>query len=192
MTARRLALLTTLLLSLPVLAQGSAKTYALKKDSSSLTYKLHHPAHEVVGKAKPSDGKARLMPDGTLQVAVRANIKDFDSGNGNRDAHMMEVTEMAKFPIVDFKGVAKGVTMPTAFPAKVPVTLKGKLTFHGVTQDVEVPLTVVFKSATEVTTEGSFDISLDAYKVERPSLLMVKVDDKLVLEPALVFVVEGA
>ncbi|MCP3104134.1 YceI family protein [Myxococcus sp. K15C18031901] len=191
MMVRRLALLAPLLLSVSASAQDAAKTYVLKKDESSLTYKMNHPAHEVVGTAKPSDGKARLLPDGTLQVAVRANVKDFDSKNANRDAHMMEVTEVAKYPIVDFKGAATGVKPPASLPGKVPVTLKGKLTFHGVTQNVEIPVTVVFKSPTVVTTEGAFDVSLDAFKIERPSLLMVKVDDKLVLEPKLTFEVEG-
>ena len=189
MIARRLALLATLLLALPAAAQG--QIYSVKKDASSLTYKLKHKLHEVVGTAKPSDGKAKLLPDGTLQVAVRANVKDFDSGNSNRDAHMQEVTESAKFPLIDFKGVATGVKMPASFPGTVPVTLKGKLTFHGVTQDVSIPLTVTFTSAKEATATGSFDISLEGYKIERPSLLMVKVDDKLVLEPKLTFVVEG-
>ncbi|NMO14038.1 YceI family protein [Pyxidicoccus fallax] len=192
MIARRLVLLTTLLLALPAAAQAQqARTYSVKKDGSSLTYKLKHKLHEVVGKASPSDGKARLLADGTLQVAVRANVKDFDSGNSNRDAHMQEVTESAKFPLIDFKGVASGVKVPASFPAKVPVTLKGQLTFHGVKQNIEVPMTVVFNTDKQAVAEGTFDISLEAYKIDRPSLLMVKVDDKLVLESKLVFEVEG-
>ncbi|WP_163999108.1 YceI family protein [Pyxidicoccus caerfyrddinensis] len=191
MIARRLALLATLLLALPAAAQVPAKMYSVKKDASSLSYKLIHKLHEVVGKAKPSVGMAVLKPDGTLQVQVRANVKDFDSENSNRDAHMQEVTEAAKFPLIEFKGKASGVTAPTSFPATVPVTLKGQLTFHGVTQDVSVPMKVTFTSDKEATAEGAFDISLESYKIERPSLLMVKVDDKLILEPKLVFVVEG-
>lgn len=191
MIARRIALIATLVLALPAVAQSQARTYSVKKDASSLTYKLKHKLHEVVGKAPPSDGKARLLPDGTLQVAVRANVKDFDSGNANRDAHMLETTNAAKFPIIDFKGVATGVKPPTSFPAKVPVKVKGQLTFHGVKKTVEIPMTVLFNSEKEAVAEGSFDISLDAYNVDRPSLLMVKVDDVLVLEPKLVFEVEG-
>lgn len=189
MNARRLVLLATLFLALPAAAQD--RDYSVKKDASSLTYKLKHKLHEVVGTAKPSEGKARLKPDGTLQVNVRANVKDFDSGNDNRDGHMLEVTEAAKYPLVDFKGKASGVKVPESFPAKVPVTLTGTLFFHGEKQSVEVPMTLVFKSAKEVSAEGSFDISLEGYKIERPSLLMVKVDDKLVLEPKLVFELEG-
>jgi polyisoprenoid-binding protein YceI len=192
---RRIALLAALLFTLPAAAQEGAKEivhkYSVKKDASSLTYKLKHKLHEVVGTAKPSVGMAQLKADGTLQVQVRANVKDFDSGNGNRDAHMQEVTEAAKFPLVDLKGKVKNFKMPDTFPAKVPVTLEGELTFHGIKQPVTFPMTVVFNSATEAVAEGTFDISLDAYKVERPSLLMVKVDDKLVLEPKLVFQVEG-
>lgn len=187
MIARRLAPLAALLLALPAAAQDAARMYSVKKDSSNLTYKLIHKLHEVSGKAPPSEGKAVLKPDGTLQVAVRAQVKDFDSQNSNRDTHMLEVTEASKFPLVELKAVATGVKAPATFPGSVPVKLKGKLTFHGVTKDVEFPMTVKFDSAKQVTADGTFEISLEGYNVERPTLLLVKVDDKLVLEPHLVF-----
>lgn len=160
--------------------------WRVKPEGSTLSYKLKHKLHEVVGKAAPTAGAAKLLPDGTLQVMVRANVADFDSGNSNRDAHMKEVTEAKKFPYVEFKGTANGVKLPETFPGQLRVTLEGEVTFHGVTQPVKVPMTVTFPSPKEAHAEGTFDISLDAHKVERPSLMMVKVDDKLVLEPNLV------
>ncbi|HYO71793.1 MAG TPA: YceI family protein [Archangium sp.] len=181
-----LALLATLFLSTPVLAQEAApaapRMYSVKSADSSLTYRLKHKLHVVEGKARPTEGKARLMPDGTLQVAVRANVADFDSGNSNRDAHMKEATEEPKYPTIEFKGTASGVKVPTTYPSEQTVALKGQITFHGVKQPVEVPMMVVFTSAKDVTATGNFQISLDAFKVERPSLLMVKVDDALDLE----------
>ncbi|HYO53667.1 YceI family protein [Archangium sp.] len=177
-----LALLASLLLSTSALAQeaaNAARMYSVRPGDSSLTYRLKHKLHVVEGKARPTEGKARLLPDGTLQVAVRANVADFDSGNSNRDAHMKEVTEATKFPTLEFKGVATGVKVPTAFPSEHAVVLKGQLTFHGVKQTMEVPMKVVFTSAREVSAEGHFQISLESFKVERPSLLMVKVDDAL-------------
>ncbi len=196
MKSLRMAALAALMcLPLSVAAQEAAKAAAqswkVKNDASSLSYKLKHKLHEVVGKARPSDGRAKLLPNGTLQVMVRANVAEFGSGNANRDAHMKEVTEAAKYPLVEFKGVGEGVTVPTSFPATVPVTLKGQVTFHGVKQPLEVPLTVTFTSAKEATAEGRFTISLEGHKVERPSLLMVKVDDALVLEPKLALELEG-
>ena len=35
-------------------------------------------------------------------IAVAAEINDFDSGNSNRDAHSLEVLEVFKFPMVKF------------------------------------------------------------------------------------------
>jgi polyisoprenoid-binding protein YceI len=180
-----LAVLASLLVSASAFAQeaaNAARLYSVRPDDSALIYHLKHKLHEVDGKAKPTEGKARILPDGTLQVAVRANVADFDSGNENRDAHMKEATEAAKFPTIEFKGVATGVTVPSSFPAEQAVVLKGQLTFHGVKQTMDVPMKVVFTSARDVSAEGSFQISLESFKVDRPSLLMVKVDDALGLE----------
>ncbi|MFL5358987.1 YceI family protein [Archangium sp.] len=177
-----LAVLATLLLSAPALAQEGAHLYSVKGGDSTLTYRLKHKLHVVEGTAHPAEGKARLLPDGTLQVAVRANVADFDSGNSNRDAHMKEATEAAKFPTVELKGLATGVKVPTTFPSEQTVVLKGQLTFHGVKQAMELPLKVTFTSAKDVSAVGTFQVSLEAFKVERPSLLMVPVDDALDLE----------
>ncbi len=182
----RLAVLAVLMMALPALAQQpaaqGARLYSVKSEDSKLTYRLIHKLHEVEGSAKPTEGKARLLPDGTLQVAVRANVADFDSGNANRDVHMKEVTEATRFPTVELKGVATGVKLPDTFPGTVPVTLKAQVTFHGQKQPVEIPLEVTFQSEREASAKGRFKISLEAFKVERPSLLMVKVDDDLVLD----------
>lgn len=175
----------------PPAPAAPARSWRVKSEASSLIYKLKHKLHEIEGKARPTEGRARLLPNGTLQVAVRANVADFDSGNANRDAHMKEVTEAQKFPFVEFKGLASGVTVPDTFPAQVPVTLKGQVTFHGQKRPAEVPLTVTFTSPQEARAEGRFGISLEAFKIERPSLLMVKVDDTLVLEPKLALELEG-
>ncbi|HZI06941.1 MAG TPA: YceI family protein [Archangium sp.] len=185
MKSSSLALLATLFLSTSALAQEAApapRTYSVRSADSSLTYRLKHALHDVEGTARPTEGKARLLPDGTLQVAVRANVADFDSGNANRDAHMKEATEAPKFPIIEFKGLASGVKVPTTFPSAQAVTLKGQLTFHGVKQAVEVPMKVVFTSDKDVSATGTFQISLEAFKVERPSLMMKKVDDALDLQ----------
>jgi polyisoprenoid-binding protein YceI len=197
LTALAGLLLSVVLSTVPAAAQQAAppaapaREWSVKPEGSTLTYTLKHKLHEVEGKAAPTSGRARLLPDGTLQVAVRANVADFDSGNSNRDAHMKEVTEANKFPYVEFKGAANGVKLPETFPGQVRVTLEGEVTFHGVKQPVKVPMTVTFTSAKEARAEGTFELSLDAHKVERPSLMMVKVDDKLVLEPKLVLVGEG-
>lgn len=154
------------------------------KPGSTLAYTLVHKFHEVVGVSRTVEGKARLLPGGGVQVMVRARVDSFDSGNGNRDAHMLEATEAARFPFVTLKAVG-AVAAPAAYPAEAAVTLRGELSFHGVTRAVEVPVTVAFTSPRAATAEAGLTISLDGHGVERPSLLFVKVDDPLVVKASL-------
>jgi polyisoprenoid-binding protein YceI len=147
---------------------------------STLSYKLIHKFHEVTGTARAVDGKARLQPGGGVQVMVRARVDAFDSGNGNRDAHMQEVTEAARYPQVILKAVG-AITPPASYPAEIEVALQGELTFHGLSRPVAVPARVTFTAPDAARVAASFPISLDGFGVERPSLLFVKVDDAVVI-----------
>lgn len=150
--------------------------------NSSITYHLVHKLHKIDGASKKADGKVRIMPNGQAQVMVRIPTESFDSGNSNRDAHMKETVEAAKFPVIELKAAADGVAMPTSFPATVEKTLKGKLSFHGVDKQVELPVKVLFNSASSATVTAQLNISMDEFKIERPSLMFVKVDDALKID----------
>src|SRR6478752_6439094 len=71
--------------------------YSIDAKDSTLTYHLIHKMHKVDGVSHKVEGKARLTPDGKAQVLVRAASESFDSGNVNRDAHMKEAVEAAKY-----------------------------------------------------------------------------------------------
>jgi hypothetical protein len=170
-------------------AAGAAGTWTVA-DGSTIDYHLIHKFHAVEGVARAVEGKARLGPDGSLQVQVRAPIAAFDSGNSNRDAHMMEVTEAARFPFVAVKGVAEGVRVD-AFPGTVEVPLRGAIDFHGVSRALDVTARVRFASPGQAEVEATFPVSLTAHGVERPSLLFVKVDDRLEIVARLALVRAG-
>ena len=110
-------------------------------------------------------------------MQLRVDVRTFDSGNSNRDDHMKECTEANKLPYATLKGLLNDFRLPTAFPADLLVTLDGEMEFHGRKRPVTVPLTVHFDSAAHAHVVGGFDFSLDAYQVERPSLMMRKIDD---------------
>jgi polyisoprenoid-binding protein YceI len=187
----RLALVAALAGAPPAASAAEAGPLDLAvRPGSTLSYRLVHKLHEVTGVSKAVEGKARLLPDGAVQVMIRARVDAFDSGNGNRDAHMLEATEAARFPQVTLKAVG-ALQSPAAFPARVTVTLRGELTFHGVTRPVEVPVEVAFTSARQATATARLPISLDAHGVERPSLLFVKVDDAVVVTASLELAAEG-
>lgn len=186
------SLLVSLLLSLPgaplLHAQpAGGTTMSVDGANAQITYKLVHKAHTVVGTSKKPEGKARILPDGKVMVMVQVPVESFDSGNSNRDAHMKETVGAATHKMVSIKALAEGVTIPTTFPTTVEKTFKGELSFHGEKKPVEVPVKITFESATQAKVTGEFQISLEAFKVERPSLMLVKVDDALKLEVSLVF-----
>lgn len=167
------------LVALLAAAPPGARDFTVSPDSSSIGYKLVHKLHEVEGTTKSAMGSARILEGGTVQVVARADVASFDSGNGNRDSHMKEVTEAAKYPQVEFKGLGKGFVLPAQTPGKVKLSLAGRLTFHGQQQPVVVEVEVTVESDGKLKVDGTFPISLDAFKVERPSLMFVAVDDKL-------------
>ena len=166
-----------LALCLPTASLAAPATlFKVDGATSSLRYKIVHKFHESEGVTKEVEGAADLRAKQAL-VQVRAKVVGFDSGNGNRDAHMKEVVDAARFPDVMLKGTLVDFVAPTVFPSKTQAKLQGSLTFHGQTQPVTVPVVLAFASADDVQATASFDVSLEAFKIERPSLMFVKIDD---------------
>ena len=174
-TIRCLTLVGTLI-PLAALAAGTQRQFSVVADKSSLKYNVVHKLHEVAAESHAIEGKAAVLPDGKVQLMLRAPIASFKSGDGNRDEHMQETMQMQAFPNVTFKGMTT-LPAPTAYPAKVQLVIDGELEFHGEKSREQVPVTVEFTSATSAHVTGGMSVSLDKYKIERPSLLFVKIED---------------
>ncbi len=182
-------LAAALALGAPAAARADAPVTELAVDSqhSSVTYHLVHKLHRFDATSHQLDGRARLLPGGGAQVMVRIPVQSFDSKNVNRDEHMKETVEAARFPDVELKALGDGISMPATFPATVERRMKAQITFHGVQQLLELPVKIIFESADRVHAESSFTVSLDSFKIERPSLMFVKIDDAMKVDADLVF-----
>jgi polyisoprenoid-binding protein YceI len=161
-----------------VLALLLAAGQTLDVREGTLTYKVVHRLHEVQGKTKQVEGRALVQEDGSAKVQVRAKVASFDSGNSNRDAHMREATHEAAHPYATLKGTLSGLTLPLAAPLQT--TLHAIVELNGEKQSVEVPVKLE-PAPGGVHATFSFPISLDALKVERPELLLVQVDDRVMI-----------
>jgi len=150
----------------------------------TLTYTVVHKLHEVHGTTKQVEGRALALPDGTVKVQVRAKVATFDSGNSNRDVHMREATHEAAHPYAEVKGTMAGVKMPLDGPRQATLHATVELNGEKQTQDVPVKLE---PEAAGVHATFSFPVSLDAFKVERPQLLLIKVDDRATISGDLHF-----
>jgi polyisoprenoid-binding protein YceI len=102
---------------------------------------------------------------------MTVDVTTFDSGNSNRDSHAMEVIDAITYPDARFTGD----TFETRGDSMM---VTGNLTFHGVTEKVTLR-TLPHWEQSSLTVSGTLDISLTEFKIERPSLLMIPVDDDL-------------
>ena len=89
-------LMAFLLLALPALAAADSQWVL---DQSTLTYHVSHPLHQVEGVSHAAKGKG-VCHAGQCDFLIAVPVKSFDSGDSNRDLHMLQVTRGAQFPIV--------------------------------------------------------------------------------------------
>jgi polyisoprenoid-binding protein YceI len=171
------------LIALLLVAAAPAGEF-LDVHEGTLSYTVVHKLHEVRGVSRQVEGRALAQPDGTVRVQVRAKVASFDSGNENRDEHLREATHDVQHPYASVKGTMTGLALPLAAPAQS--TLHAIVELNGGKQAVDVPVKLKPEGG-GVRATFSFPISLGAFKVERPQLLFVKVDDRVVIEGDLLF-----
>ena len=165
-------------------ADTPAGARMLDLKSGALTYTLVHKLHEVKGTSTKLEGKALLQPDGSARVQVRAPVASFESGNANRDAHMREVTHELQHRYVSVKATLAGVSVPLAEAAQK--TINATVELNGEKQEVPIQVTLS-PDGPRVKAHLSFPISLTAFKVDRPELLLIKSNDDVRLDGDLVF-----
>ena len=154
------------------------RSLAIDAAASALRYQIVHRLHRVHGCSSGMQGRAIVQPDGKVVAGVLAPVASFRSGDADRDARTVEV--LGAFVV--FKGEA---TLPRG-DGCAQVTMRGELTLHAVRRPISVPLTVEFEESGRVRVRGAFEVSLEAHAVERPSLLLMKVEDACRIELDLV------
>lgn len=139
---------------------------------SYVTYAMKHKLHAWEGTSNKINVATKWDDKNELeQISVLIKVSHFNSGLSNRDSHMLEVLDAITYPNITFSSTSLVKT-------KLGLLAKGRLQFHGVTKEIEVPVEI------EKTNEfnrfkGNFSVLLDDYKITRPSLLFVKVDNEL-------------
>ncbi len=166
--------------ALSALAAAPTQISAVK-DGSSMTYVLIHPLHKVEGVSKDLD--VRIDYDDATRTILRASfsadVSTFDSGNSSRDSHAMEVLDALDYPTVSYASTAIQASGQA-------LSMHGNLTFHGQTHPVDVQATAE-PAGNTLTVEGKTSVSLTAFGVERPSLLMIPTEDTLRISFKVVF-----
>lgn len=144
--------------------------------ASALHYRVRHALHRVVGTSRAVQGKAVIDEDGAVKVGAFAPVASFRSGDADRDARVRELLTEGGKGFAVFKGEGRISPWPTAGAFELVVT--GEVTLHGVARPATVPLQVELAGDGMARVRGELEVSLEAHRVERPALLLVKVDDR--------------
>lgn len=141
----------------------------------TVEYVVVHPLHTVTGISRQAE--IRAVADGAgLKVMGRAPVRSFDSGNANRDAHMLEVVRAAQNPLVILRGLARGFRVPAA-PGSFDVQLESEVQLAGVAAPARLSAQVEQLPNGDWKVRFAFDHRLSAHSIERPKLLLVPVED---------------
>jgi YceI-like protein len=180
----RAGLATALLIAAAVRADDARPTL-LALQQGTLAYTVVHKLHQVTGTARKLEGLARIQPGGPTLVQVRAPVASFDSGNSNRDAHMREATHEPLHPFAEVKGKLPPLTLPLSGPQDL--ILEARVELNGIQQKQAIPVHLEPSGQHGVRARFSFPISLDSFHVDRPELLLIKIDDKATISGDLLF-----
>lgn len=164
---------------------AAAQPVPVDTDASTLAYTGRHPLHRFTGVSRSVRGTVDVdvQAPARSRVEIVVPVTSFDSGNSNRDSNMLGVVEAEVYPEVRFTAEAVAVERweQTGTGYRGVWHVRGPLTFHGRTQSVEIPVRVTVEGRA-FTAEAAFQLSLDAFGVERPRLLLMAIDNQLDLE----------
>ena len=144
-------------------------------NSSKITYYGSHFTSDWQGHT--SGLRGTIVYDAVNQTtnscSLLVDLATFDSGNSNRDSNMLTYLDVFQYPEVMFDS-------NEIFVEGINASIKGKLTFHGITKDINLTADISFNDG--FNAEGSFIILLSEYEVERPVLLFKKIADEMKLK----------
>jgi len=159
-------LIAFLLLALPAIARAQSQ-WDLEK--STVTYHVSHPLHESEGTSHAARGKG-VCQAGQCDFLIAVPVKSFDSGDSNRDLHMLQVTRGAQFPMVTVR-----VHLPEADLTSATIYCDLEIQFAGQTATYKrIPFqAVTHGNDTEIT--GTIPMRVSDFKIDPPKLLTVPI-----------------
>ena len=170
-TMNNKTLLLFLLFALTNVAVAADTQWVLKE--STLTYHVSHPLHQTDGVSHAARGKG-VCHDGQCDFLIAVPVKSFDSGDSNRDLHMIQVTRGAEFPMVTVR-----TRLPESAATSSTIHADLEVQFAGQTaQYKQVPLQLVTQGAqTRIT--ATIPATLTDFKIDPPTLLTLPVKNEV-------------
>jgi len=171
--------LLTLLLILTLNNLTSQELKNIDTTKSSISYSGNHFLHKWSAENNNLSGLIKTDNEKIVNIGIVAKVADFKSGNSSLDSNSYRVLEALKFPNIIFKSIS-------IENSKETLNIKGVIQFHGIDKNIDVNAELI-KNENTTQINGKFNLSLSDFSVDRPSLLLRKVDDQIIIVFKLIF-----
>ena len=144
---------------------------SFRVENSLITYFGVHYLHKWEGST--SDVKGVVSYDKNIdqyECSISVPLNTFSSGNDNRDSNMLVYCRAFDFPNINFQSTSIKVKGSA-------LEIEGKIEFAGEEKDIKTNAKLNSLDNNLFAIEGELDILLSEFKVERPSLLFVEIED---------------
>lgn len=142
-------------------------------DQSTLTYHVSHPLHQTEGVSHSARGKG-VCHDGQCDFLIAVPVKSFDSGDSNRDLHMLQVTRGAEFPLVTVR-----TRLPESASASSTINADLDVEFAGQTAHYKQIAFQLAKEGNQTKITGTIPATLADFKIDPPTLLTMPVKNEI-------------
>jgi len=166
---RRILLLTVVVLT-PVLLSAQTQ-WVLQK--STLKYHMSHPVHEVDGTSTAAKGKGTCQA-GICSFLIAAPVNSFQSGDSNRDLHMVQTTRGAEFPMVVVRS-----TFPESQIGSQTLDVDLEVQFAGQTAHYQHVAFQRSGTGADVHITGAIPATCSDFKIDRPTFLTVPIKNEI-------------
>jgi hypothetical protein len=155
--------------TLPAIARADA-SWVL--DQSTLTYHVSHPLHQVYGVSHAARGKG-VCRAGQCDFLIAVPVNSFDSGDSNRDLHMIQTVRGGQFPLIQVRTRLPDKSDQADLSADLDVEFAGQKAHYS---------QIAFRrdgSNTVAHISGTIPLNILDFKIEPPSLLTVPIKNSV-------------
>jgi len=163
----------TLVLTVSV-SFGQGKFYT---KTGKVSFISKAPLEEIEGKNKTVTAVVDSKT-GAMQFAIQ--MKGFEFEKQLMQQHFNEnYVESDKYPKAEFKGtISNNSTINYSKDGNYPAKVKGKLTIHGVTKDVETTGTLKINGG-KIDANSTFNVLISDYNIKIPAVVKDKVSNTI-------------
>jgi hypothetical protein len=140
---------------------------------STLTYSVSHPLHHIEGVSHAARGKG-ICHAGQCQFLIAVPVNTFNSGDSNRDLHMIQAVRGAQYPMVMVRTqLPESEIKPGSIHADLQVQFAGRTANYK-----QVPLQLVTQGK-DIRLTGTIPATLADFKIPPPSLLTIPIKNEI-------------